>query len=118
MRAWLGLEMSVEPGLWGRIVAGFDRGFSNFANSGLVRMLSKHYATPELDVTLCLERLNRQEPKQLVIGLRWLGSMTTRHTSRAAPRVLELIRHDDASVRQAAESAREALAKRFGAPWI
>ncbi len=109
--------MGAEPSLWGRIVAAFDRGFSVFANSGLVRMLSKHYATPELDVTLCLERLNRQEPRELVIGLRWLGTMTTPHTSRAAPRVFELARHDDDSVRHAAESAREALADRFGAPW-
>lgn len=95
----------------------FDRAFSAFANSGLIRMLSKKYATPELDVGLCLERLDREEPKQLVIGLQWLSTMTTPFTSHAAPRVLELTKHADEAVRAEANRTRRVLAERFGEPW-
>ena len=110
--------MGVESSMWQRVVAAFDRGFSAFANSGLIRFVSRKYATPELDVTLCLDRLNRDEPRELVIGLQWLGSMTSAHTSRAAPRVLELTRHEDETVREAAKRTKEVLAERFGAPWV
>lgn len=95
----------------------FERCFFAVANSRLIKHVSRNAATPELDLTLCIERLQSDDPSEMVIALRWLRQMNTPNTARAAERVFALAKHADAKVRTEAEQTRRVLADRHGAPW-
>ncbi|MEM6994533.1 MAG: hypothetical protein AAF721_28715 [Myxococcota bacterium] len=98
-------------------VAAFDRAFLRLANSRFVDHLTSLRRTPDLDLTLCLERLEDDDPAEIVIALRWLASMKTPHTRRAAARVRALIEHPAAPVSARARQTLATMTARFGPDW-
>ncbi len=100
-----------------RISAGVDRAWARFADSRIVELVTEHSRTPQLDLTMCLERMDSTEPSELVTALQWLQTLRSPQTARASARVVELTEHDDAQVAQCACETLAAMRAKFGEDW-
>lgn len=96
----------------GWLTRGFDRAFFWVAN-----LVTKHWhldRSTNLDVTLLLERLESDEPREVVIALHALTEHRSGHTARAGSKVQALTKHDDTDIAAAARRCYSHLVTRFG----
>jgi len=102
------------PGLFSRLAGAFDRAFLKLANSSAVGFVSQLSRTPNLDLTLCRERLESEDASEIMSGLQWLAAMQTPKTAAAADQVQALTEHPDARVAARARETLDVLKTRFG----
>lgn len=96
----------------GWLTRGFDRAF--FWLADLVTKYWHMDRSPNLDVTLLLERLESDERREVLIALDALTEHRTGHTARAGAKVQALTKHDDPEIAAAARRCYSHLVTRFG----
>jgi len=90
----------------------FDRVF--FGVADFITKFWHNDRSPNLDVTLLLERLDSGERREVLIALEALTEHPTGYTKRAGSRVQALTKHDDPDIAAAARRCFSHLVTRFG----